>query len=243
MYLDQAETSNNAGVATAQRHDAVYQSGLAMALGHSLGSPLTALSAQVKSLSRILFHDEMDLEKARLTIERISSVLEIATNRVSAVTLEFHTGARPQKKHDLNEIVRQVSIPFQRQSYCSRLRIELDLGQDLPAIAVAPDQIARALRELMLNAAEAMYAQASSDGLLTVRTGLKSGCIRLEIIDSGGGASDPERIFEIHHTTKNGRSGTGLTVARALVLSNGGQLAASNNDRNGLTSTLSLPAE
>ncbi|WP_176787221.1 HAMP domain-containing sensor histidine kinase [Sphingomonas sp. NFR15] len=216
-----------------------------MALGHSLGNPLTALSAQVKSLSRNLLDDDTDLEKARLTIERISSILEAATTRVSAVTHEFQAKTSAQNRHDLNEIVQLVRAPFEKQSHCSRLRIQLDLAVGLPAIALDHDhdQIARVVTEMMLNASEAMYSRPSSDGLLTVRTSLAQGSIRLDVVDSGGGAPDPERIFAMHHTTKSGRSGTGLSVARALVMSNGGQLAASNNDRGGLTIALHLPIE
>lgn len=243
MHLDQLIPGNKVCLAATRPHDTVYQSGLAMALGHSLGSPLTALSAQVKSLSRNLLGDETDLERARISIERIASILEAATTRVSTVTLEFHAKANSQQRHDLNEIVRQVSGPFERQTYCSRLRIEHDLPSDLPPVALESDQIARVVTELMLNASEAMYALPSSDGLLTVRTKRVAKAIQLEVIDSGGGALDPERIFVMHHTTKSGRSGTGLSVARALVMSNGGQLAASNNERGGLTISLHLPIE
>ena len=93
----------------------------------------------------------------------------------------------------------------------------------------------------MLNAAEAMYAKGDSDGMMVVETEVAAGSVRLRVHDSGGGAPDPERIFDMHHTTKRERLGVGLSVSRALILANGGQLSAHGNDRGGLTAVLTLP--
>ncbi|MGH6746201.1 sensor histidine kinase [Novosphingobium sp.] len=225
--------------ATADK-DSVYLTGLAMALGYSLGNPLTALSAQVKSLRRRVEADVLDVKQARLAIERVEAILEAATSRVSAVTQQFHTPRGSASICDLNDIVREAAGRYAHQTFCSRLRIDLELSE-LPELDLDRSQISRIVAELMLNAAEAMFVSTASDGLMTVRTASGANDVILQVHDSGGGAIDPERIFDMSHTTKRGRSGMGLSVARALALANGGQLYASANDRGGLTTTLTFP--
>lgn len=212
-----------------------------MALGYSLGNPLTALTVQVRLLSMSLEKEQPDPESARITLQRMQTILEVASNRVSAVTSEFQRPRGSLSMCDINDLVQEISSRLAHQTLCSRLNIDLDLAQDLPLLQVDREQIARVVTELMLNAAEAMYADHNSDGRMSVRTGQSSGAVSLEVGDSGGAVLDTERIFELHPTTKMDRPGMRLSISRALVLANGGQLLARNNGFGGLTTLLTLP--
>lgn len=221
--------------------DSTYLTGLAMALGHSLGNPLTALSAQVKALTTSLGSDQFDPVQARQVLDRIGTILESTTRRVSAVTAHFDSRASVPATTDLHAIVGEIADRIRGQTICARLNVRLDLAADVPALSVNRDQIARALSELAMNAAEAMFVDPASDGTMTIRTRATPHEVHLEVCDTGAGVADPERIFDMHHTTKRGRAGTGLSIARSLVLANGGQLSAAANAPTGLRATMALP--
>ena len=241
MYHMASNTSPSPREREADTKDIVHLAGLAMALGYSLGNPLTAVAAQVRSLTRNLTGDRQDLAKALLAAKRIEAIIDATSARVSTITQTFHGPHTSPAVCDLNDIMRAVAQDDAHQTYCSRLQVNLDLSPDLPLLAIDRAEIAWIVAELMRNAAEAMSAHAHSDGQMTVRTRGNGEAICVEIDDSGGGTPDPERIFDLSCTTKQGRAGLGLSIARALALSNGGQLRASGNTLGGLTATLFLP--
>lgn len=85
-----------------------------------------------------------------------------------------------------------------------------------------PVQLRQALLNVIINALEAMPI----GGALTVRGASTDAGIDIEICDKGAGIPEvlQERIFDMHFTTKAGRTGIGLYVARSIIQEHGGTL-------------------
>jgi CheY-like chemotaxis protein len=104
-----------------------------------------------------------------------------------------------------------------------------------------PEQIAGVLRNLTLNAIDAMPA----GGRLTVRTFEKDGQAVLQVADTGSGMT-PEvtsRVFDPFYTTKkSGGTGLGLSIALGIASRHKGTLQVESEVGRGTCFTMALPA-
>jgi len=124
---------------------------------------------------------------------------------------------------------------------------DYDLPADLWPVAGNPDQLGQVVRNLVLNAREAL----PSGGRITVRAENLAGptpAVRVTIADPGPGIppANLPRIFDPYFSTKQRGSqrgmGLGLTVARAIVERHGGALTIRSAAGIGTTVQLVLPA-
>jgi two-component system cell cycle sensor histidine kinase/response regulator CckA len=130
--------------------------------------------------------------------------------------------ARPVALHAIaEEVIGQL-----RRTLDPRVEVSVQADPDLWAVQAHPGQVREVLRNLCVNACDAM----SQGGRLTVElrnVAAKTGeerteeCVRLTISDTGTGI-DPEslpRIFEPFFTSRTGgeRFGLGLTVVQTIV--------------------------
>jgi signal transduction histidine kinase len=96
---------------------------------------------------------------------------------------------------------------------------------------------------LIVNAAQAI----KESGVITIRTGVDNGWVRVSIADTGSGIA-PEnlsRIFEPFFTTKPVGQGTGLGLSLSynIVNKHGGRIEVESEIGKGTTFTVFLPVE
>jgi signal transduction histidine kinase len=183
--------------------------------------------------------------------------LQQGLRRLAGVTEDLLTlGRRAQlrlEEIDLNLVVREALDGLREPP--STLSLDLSLAPDLPRVAGAPGQLARALANLLTNAREAM----GDRGRLEIRTsGLDLAAPRgplgpgrhavVEVADSGCGFAPEvaERIFEPFYSTKAGGtcsgSGLGLAIVQAIVSDHQGTVSVSSEVGRGTRFTVCLPA-
>jgi two-component system nitrogen regulation sensor histidine kinase NtrY len=104
-----------------------------------------------------------------------------------------------------------------------------------------PDLLEQALINLLRNAKDAVGGQ--SGARIEVTCGIDAGLCFIEVADNGPGLKDVarEHIFVPFFTTKPGGSGVGLSLARRIALSHGGQISVHANAPHGSVFRLSLP--
>ena len=128
--------------------------------------------------------------------------------------------------------------------------------EPLPPIAGDPHLLQRALRNLLLNAAQATLARAAADGA-TGATGAREAApepvvVRLRrdaaaaivTIDDHGTGLAPEirdRLFEPFASGRPGGAGLGLALARRIVLMHGGSLELRPREPFGIRAEIRLP--
>jgi signal transduction histidine kinase len=120
------------------------------------------------------------------------------------------------------------------------LRIERRYAGALPEIQADPDQISRALKNVVANAVEAMRGA----GRLEAIVGAESGSVIFEIADNGPGLTDEaaRRLFEPYFTTKEKGTGLGLAITYRVVAEHGGLLTAENREEGGTRVVIRLPS-
>ncbi len=193
----------------------------------------------------------MDVAPGSETAELLAEV-ETASQDASGLVQRLLSlpGARdPALKLGRLAPVLRAECDFVFRGSPSRCELEVQTQADL--VMVDELQIVQAIRSLMANASEAMPAGG------TVRLALAheevaspdsrhlppGDYLVLTVSDEGSGVPerDLERIFDPHFTTKQGRSGLGLTSAYAIARSHGGTITVESDAGRGATFRLYLP--
>jgi len=120
-----------------------------------------------------------------------------------------------------------------------RIRIEQEIGLDLPCILAEPDTLRQVFLNLCNNAVEAM----PNAGTLTIRSFATERWLYLDIADTGNGVPEGMRIFESVVTSKPGGSGLGLLIVCDLVEHHHGTISYTTKLGLGTTSHLKFPIE
>src|SRR5260370_111092 len=160
---------------------------LARRLAHELKNPLFPLQITVENLQRVR---ERSPEQFEDVFRESTATLLSELDNLKAIIGRFSDFAKmpaPQLETvDVNEVARDVVRLFSAQFVTPGkppISARLDLGDELPKVDADPDQLRRALRNLVLNAMEAM----PNGGDLTVRTPAANGQVAIEGADSSGG--------------------------------------------------------
>ena len=211
---------------------------LARRLAHELKNPLFPLQITIENLQRSPESAEFDevFRESTTTLLAELGNLKTIIGRFS----DFAKMPAPQfETVDINEIVRGVmKLNFQLER--PNVKPVLELASDGTRIQADPDQLRRALGNLVLNALDAM----PEGGTLLVRTALHDWGVRLEISDSGQGLTEEEcqRLFTPYYTTKQHGTGLGLAIVQSVVSDHHGKISVSSASGRGTTFTIDLPA-
>jgi len=119
-----------------------------------------------------------------------------------------------------------------------RMRADAVLDARLRPVQADPDQMTRVLRNLILNAIDAM----PQGGTLTVRTSALEGGVRLEVSDTGQGLTPEEssRLFTPYYTTKAHGTGLGLAIVQSVVSDHHGRISVESAPGKGATFRIEL---
>jgi signal transduction histidine kinase len=142
-----------------------------------------------------------------------------------------------------NRLVESVVEILRPQADQRQVALTLQVDEDLEQVSLDPDQMQDVVMNLILNAIEAVPAQA---GQVTVHTELDKAAseLVLRVIDNGRGISDKEIIFEPFHTDKQGHgTGLGLAITRKVVLNHHGRIDVQSIPGEGSIFTVRIPAQ
>ena len=214
---------------------------LARRLAHELKNPLFPLQITIENLQRARESSEFDevFQESTATLLAELSNLKSIIGRFS----DFAKMPAPRFENmDINEIVRGVMKLHDARLHAEgRAKVEphLELASGGTRIQADPDQLRRALGNLVLNALDAM----PEGGTLLVRTVPHDGGLRLEISDSGHGLTEEEcqRLFTPYYTTKQHGTGLGLAIVQSVVSDHHGKISVSSAAGRGTTFTIDLP--
>jgi two-component system, NtrC family, nitrogen regulation sensor histidine kinase NtrY len=221
---------------------------LARRLAHELKNPLFPLQITIENLQRARHASPAQFDEV---FHESTSTLLAELDNLKTIVGRFSDFARMPAPHlepvDLNQVVREVAKLFDAQlDALDRPRIAkiLQLEENLPNVSADPEQIRRALRNLILNALDAM----PKGGTLTLRTQRLDGPVEskvaLEVSDTGQGLTPEEcaRLFTPYYTTKEHGTGLGLAIVQSVVSDHKGTITVRSEPGKGATFRIELPA-
>jgi PAS domain S-box-containing protein len=180
-----------------------------------------------------------------------------ASNRASTLTSQLLAFGRKQmlqpKVVNVTNLLTNMDALL-RRVMGEHIRLQTDLGNDLPCVKADPNQLEQVLINLAANARDAM----PEGGEFRIRTNLVKGkaeagfdrdpgpCVRIQISDTGCGMDQDvlEHLFEPFFTTKGLGKGTGLGLSSvyAIIQQNNGTIEVSSSPGRGTTFEILLPA-
>jgi len=214
---------------------------LARRLAHELKNPLFPLRITADNLRRSRSLPPQEFQEV---FDEGLAAFSSGLANLNAVVAQFSDFAKmptPQfAEVSPNDIVRETLRLFRAQLEAPGLRVMVDLDPAAGTIRADPDQLTRALQNLLLNAIDAMPA----GGELTVRTRRIDTSIRLDVADTGAGLTDEEckRLFTPYYTTKQHGTGLGLAIVQSVVADHGGRISVESKSGGGTTFHMELPA-
>jgi len=209
-------------------------------LAHEIRNPVASIRNCLEVLDRRLADDEEGRVFARLAIDELARMHELAEG-----LLDLNRPVDPEASGaDPAAVVGQVAAFMGAGSQGSRWPIELDVPTDLPTAAMAPDALKQVLINLVQNAQEAMV----DGGDILISANDANGSVTMTVEDEGPGIPEDmlARIFDPFFTTKGEVRGVGLGlfIAEGIVRRYGGALTAANRtEGTGALFTLELSAE
>lgn len=199
------------------------------AVSHDLRTPLTRMQLRVEKLAA----DTPDKQRLRDDISEMSSMLN--------ATLDYLRGqAQPEPVQQLDILALLHAMAEDAAEQDQQIRID---GEAAP-LWVQPQAIRRCLNNLLTNAVrygeQAEVAVRDRDDRLEIR-----------IRDHGPGIPEEklESVFQPFYRLEGSRNrstggvGLGLSIARAIARSQGGELVLHNAEGGGLLATLTLPRQ
>lgn len=215
-----------------QRKQALAEMGeMAAVLAHEIRNPLGV----IKGRAQVLLEDDGPPPAGALqALVDQSSRMERLVNSL----LEFAHPAPPRPRQlDGEELLEQALEAVADTAVARQIALVSDAGGE--SITADPDQLHRALVNLLRNAMEA-----SPDGsTVTVNLHTRGGLSLLSVTDSGKGlpADLGDTIFKPFVTTRQEGSGLGLAIVRRIAEGHGGSVTAENVPDRGARITIQLP--
>jgi two-component system nitrogen regulation sensor histidine kinase NtrY len=214
----------------------------ARALAHDLKNPLTAMRMALGRLTRPGRSEGAVVEAVSLLQEELDVLI-----RMSQTFTAFARLPAPQRRPvDLAALVTDLGTLYEPESAPARLVIEIAAR---PLVSADPDQLRRALGNLIKNAIEASRAAAGGAGTITlaVAPGDAAGSAEVRIRDQGKGLAAPlegaDLMRGLSSAKAGGERGLGLPIAHKIIHDHGGRLRLLPAATGGALAVVELPVE
>ncbi len=216
---------------------------VAAKVAHDIRNPLNAIEGGVHYLISKYREDH--------EIQNVGNLVKGQVERLNNVTSDLLEVSKPMTPNfnvcDLNRVADEATSFLLEEIRLNGLELEKQLDRSIPPLCIDPNQIQRAIINLMQNAIEAM----EDGGILTLLTrnqenGRSGRCVELAVRDQGPGISDEilDSIFKPFYTTKLNGTGLGLSIVRQIISQHQGEIIVRKSEPGpGTEVILQLPVE
>lgn len=211
-------------------------------LAHELNQPLTAILSNAQAALRFLAQDPPNLADIRTILSEIAESDKRAGLLIHHMRLLMKRGEEEFAPVRLDTLVKEVLTLTHGELVMRNIMVRTSFPHELPSVIGDRVQLQQLLLNLVMNACDAMKAQAHRVLTITTLHG-PSGMVQVAVTDSGTGIPENhlEKIFEPFFTTKASGLGLGLAICRDIAEAHGGRLVAESRAGEGATFRLSVP--
>lgn len=214
---------------------------IAQRVAHEIKNPLTPIQLSAERILKNI--EKKDRPDKEIIEEGVKTILK-ETTTIKTLVSEFSKFARmPSAQFSTVspvELIKDVSSLYKESFKGIEFILEFD-PKTPKEISADPDQMKRALINIVENAIEAM----NGNGKIWIATHFKEENSRLtiEIADNGPGipSSDKEKLFLPYFSTKKKGRGLGLTIVNEIITEHKGFLHIEDNKPTGTKFYIEIP--
>jgi two-component system, LuxR family, sensor kinase FixL len=215
---------------------------LSGSLAHELIQPLGIILTNAQAAQNLLAQQPPDITEVQAILSDIVAADRRAGEVIGRLRAMFRRGELSRQPLQLNDVIGEV-LQISRADLLGRgVTVVRELDDGLPSVAGDRVQLQQLILNLVLNAADAMAANAPGSRRITVATILRQGRVAASVRDEGHGLPpDPDSLFQPFYTTKPQGLGLGLPICRSIVEAHGGRLWAEPHPERGAVFRFELP--
>ena len=215
---------------------------LSGSLAHELNQPFGIILSNAQAAQELLAQQPPDIAEVQNILQDIVAADRRAGEVIARLRAMFRRGELSRQPLQLNQVIEEV-LQISRADLLARgVTVARELGDGLPPVAGDHVQLQQLVLNLVLNAADAMAANAPGKRLLTVTTMLRQERVVASVRDEGHGLPpNLECLFQPFYTTKSQGLGLGLPICRSIVQAHGGRLWAEPHPERGAVFQFELP--
>jgi signal transduction histidine kinase len=142
---------------------------------------------------------------------------------------------------DVNLVVETALKLSRTQLQGANAQYSTELEESLPSVRGDSNQLLKVFIQIISNAAHAIAEKRG--GLISVRSCLADGMVRVEFADNGPGIKEPARVFDPFYTTRPIGQGTGLglSMCYGIMQEHGGKISCHNRPEGGACFVVEMP--
>lgn len=216
---------------------------LAAGLAHEIGTPLNVISASAEYALLDLPAHAPGRPEMVAVVEEVDRIRGLVSE-----LLGFARGAQPSggttRPHEaVGRVLRLLKGSLDKH----HVKVEADVGEDLPPVRAGSDVVHQLLLNVLMNAVAAV----PDGGRISIRARVgvlplldrRSPSVDFSIGDDGPGipAALRQRVLDPFFTTRQNGTGLGLTVCNRIVTDHGGAIHIGESVWGGALVELSLP--
>jgi signal transduction histidine kinase len=210
---------------------------MASVVGHEIRNPLAVINNSI-------FYIKTKLNKAGDVdpkVARHMSIIQSEVKQANGIIDEILTYSRARELQpeimSINSFLEELISIY---PYPSHIEVVKEFDPRDPIVAIDPDEMRQAVRNLIGNGVEVM----PKGGISKIRTEVvEQNWVRIDISDAGPGIPPDvlEKIFTAFFTTKARGTGLGLAVVRKVVDRHNGKVDVDTGPGKGTTFKLFIP--
>ena len=212
---------------------------VARRLAHEIKNPLTPIQLSAERIEHKLSGklDTGDADMLKRATHTIVNQVGALKSMVDAFSEYARSPALNLKPVDLNMLVQELLVLYEQNG----VPIKAELGKEVPTVQGDQTLLRQVIHNLLQNAQDALGETASP--LITVRTEVENGWVKLGVMDNGAGIPEHlmARVFEPYVTTKQKGTGLGLAISKKIIDEHHGRLQIENLRPHGACVCVKLP--
>lgn len=219
---------------------------IAASIAHELNQPLSGIASNASAGKRFIDKGDADVGELRELLVDINADAQRAGEVVRGIRGMVKKKAPARMRTNLNDVVRDVVRMVTPDAALRSCTVSTSLARRLPAVEADAVQLQQVLLNLVVNAFDAMRDTPIKQRKVLIATDWDgNGGVCASVRDRGAGIPEQARskLFEQFFTTKTEGLGMGLSIARSIVESHGGAIAAENVSGGGARFYFTIPTE
>jgi PAS domain S-box-containing protein len=224
---------------------------LAASIAHEINSPLQAIGVLLSRMKNSSQKDTGLSENIDILMHGFGSIRDTVRDLLDL----NRPGMEEKRLCNINTVIEKTVALVQGHLKKNRVRVNLHLRPDIPAIKASPQQLGQVFMNLIMNAVQAMSGmfhprerwrtRESRAGEITIESDLQGERVVVRVTDTGPGISpeDKGRIFDPFYTRKKTMGmGIGLSICYGIIENHHGTIAAGNSPGGGAVFEITLPS-